>query len=292
MKTKNIISGIFILLVFTSIVSATATIKIEMKDSFGLGDKISFNYTLVSNIATSIQYIASVKCPNAPSALLEIKTANLNANIPLTENYIYISSIDKSISSQTCNAFVSIINPENISKGKTFNITTNPSFNLDLFSCKDQSCSQKANVFLKGENIYLSDSLDLSNPVISAKLTFPDGTKQDITIPSSIKADQIGTYNLDVSASKENYKTQTETLQFGVIAGNANIGETATASNSTSKVSNPSTPISGTKPSQIDLVNLIVIGIIILGVLIILISLIIAIVQKLKQKSITLQNKK
>ena len=42
-------------------------------------------------------------------------------------------------------------------------------------------------------------------------------------MPTSIKAEQIGTYELEVTASKEGYKTITKKEQFGVIEGGVEI---------------------------------------------------------------------
>ena len=37
----------------------------NMKPSFSLGDEVSFNYTLLSNVNEDITYIPAVICPNA-----------------------------------------------------------------------------------------------------------------------------------------------------------------------------------------------------------------------------------
>ena len=46
-------------------------------------------------------------------------------------------------------------------------------------------------------------------------------------MPTSIKANQIGTYTLKVTASKEGYKTKTLSTQFGVIEKEAEIINTS-----------------------------------------------------------------
>lgn len=51
-----------------------------MKNSFGIGEEVSFNYTILSDTNEDIQYIVSVNCPSAPLPLLEIKNASLIAN--------------------------------------------------------------------------------------------------------------------------------------------------------------------------------------------------------------------
>ncbi len=78
-------------------------------------------------------------------------------------------------------------------------------------------------IFLKGEDISIDYSSSVESPVISAKLIFPDETEKEITLPTTIKAEQIGTYNLEVTASKEGYKSVSLIEQFGVIEKNAEI---------------------------------------------------------------------
>jgi len=54
-------------------------------------------------------------------------------------------------------------------------------------------------------------------------MTYPNNTKRQLTLPSSIKAEQIGTYTLEAIASKQGYKTMNIKEQFGVIEKEAEI---------------------------------------------------------------------
>lgn len=221
MKTKIIFSlGIFILLI--GIVSAV-NINIDMKNSFGIGDEVSFNYTLISEVSLTGQYIVSVSCPKAPVPLLEIKDFSLQMNQPLTQNYVYLSKISENIEPQICNAFVSIISPIEVSSNKSFSITTNPSFNFQVLTCKEQTCHNQTKVFIKGENIYLDSKSDIPSLIIIANLTYPDGKTKILNLPTFIKAEQVGTYSLNIQASKDKYQTITKEIQFGVIEKEANI---------------------------------------------------------------------
>jgi hypothetical protein len=226
MKNRKIILGILVLVVVIQLVSATS-IQIEMEESFGLGEEISFDYTILSDQAQDITYIASVNCPNAPLPLLEIKTASLDANIPLTETYVYMSSVSESIEPQTCDAGVGILSPEEILESKSFSIITNPSFEFNVLTCKDLGCSETTRVFVIDENIYLDYSPKGFSIDTTAILIYPQRGMQELSLPTSIKADQIGTYNLEVTASKGGHKTVKKTIQFGVIKQEANILYTA-----------------------------------------------------------------
>ena len=53
--------------------------------------------------------------------------------------------------------------------------------------------------------------------MITTTLIYPDDSIKSLYLPTSIKANQIGTYELSVIASKESYKTISLNEQFGVI---------------------------------------------------------------------------
>ncbi len=224
MKIKKIIPVFLILIALASSLSATS-INIDMKESFGLGEKISFDYTIVSETSQEIEYIVSVDCPNAPLPLLDLKTASLEPNIPLTNNYVYMDAVNERIEPQTCKAIVGILNPE-ISEEKSFSITTNPGFEFNILTCKDAECTEQEKVFVLNENIYLDYISEVSNPLITAILTYPDSSTNQFVFPTSIKAEQTGIYTLEVTASKQGYKTITKKIKFGVIEEEANISYT------------------------------------------------------------------
>ncbi|MEK6827660.1 MAG: hypothetical protein AABX99_04215, partial [Nanoarchaeota archaeon] len=232
-----IIFSFGILIFLIGIISAV-NVNIDMKNSFGIGEEVLFNYTLISDTSLTGQYIIRVLCPSAPLPLLEIKNFTLQANQPLTENYIYLSKIFDNMNSQTCNATVLVFNSVNLSKSKSFRIVNNPPFNINILTCKEQACRNQTRVFIKGRDIYLDYQSDTPNPLITANLTYPNGDVKEITLPTSIKAEQIGTYTLYAQALKENYQTINKKVQFGVIEKEANIGYTNLAEEK-QKLSNP-----------------------------------------------------
>ena len=218
MKTKIIIQTFVFLLVITSLISFVSAISISMdiKSSFNIGEEISFDYTITSETTADIEYIVSVDCPSAPIPLLEIKHTSLTANIPFKENYIYMSGLSDDIEPQTCKAIVSILSPKK-SEEKSFELKTNPSFDFNILICKDELCSEKASVFILNENIYLKYNSDISDLNVEATLTSPNKQKKQLVLPAQIKAEQIGTYELEINATKTGYKTINKKVQFGVI---------------------------------------------------------------------------
>jgi len=221
-KIKSIILGIFIFVILINMASAIS-ITINIKPSFNVGEQVSFDYTILSNTNQEIQYITSANCPNVPAPLLEIKNTSLIANVPFQETYIYLSSLNDNIEPQNCKAIVSILNPEQREE-KNFSIETNPSFEFNALTCKNSNCSEQTKVFVKNENIYFDYTSDVERISAIAILTYPDQTTKQLTFPTSIKAEQIGTYKLKLTATKDGYKTISKEIQFGVIEKEANIG--------------------------------------------------------------------
>lgn len=78
-------------------------------------------------------------------------------------------------------------------------------------------------VIKSGESLDLDYHSSVYNPLISAVLTYPNGDEKEIELPYSFTAKDIGTYTLEVSASKEGYKDAVKTEQFAVIEKNAEI---------------------------------------------------------------------
>jgi len=105
-----------------------------------------------------------------------------------------------------------------VSKNVSFSITGKlEDFYFDIFACKDESCTQKSEIFTKEELIYLAFESGISNPTIIATLEYPDKSKEEITLPTFMPALQVGTYNLEATAFKQGYKTMAKSIQFSVI---------------------------------------------------------------------------
>jgi len=88
---------------------------------------------------------------------------------------------------------------------------------FQVLICSDRVCKEKSKIFLRNEDIYMNYRSTTKNSKITATLTFPNQRKVNLNLPSSIKAIQIGTYELEVIASKPGYKTINTKELFGVI---------------------------------------------------------------------------
>lgn len=215
MKLHILIAILAFFLVQPALVSAL-TIDINVPAAFSTGEQIYFNYTLTSGANEQITFTPHVLCQNAPVAFLQEKTTTLVANIPYQDTYADMT-VNEQFEPQTCIASVQISSPVQMREEKTFSIDTLPSFSFDVTMSKK--------VFLLNENIQISYTTDVANPIVTATLTKPDGTTQPLTLPTTIVGSQIGTYTLDVTASKAWYKTVNVGEQFGVIASQAVIAD-------------------------------------------------------------------
>lgn len=88
---------------------------------------------------------------------------------------------------------------------------------LELLTCRNQSCDNQATLFYKGEVVYLNYMSSVEGLSTEATLTLPNETQRQIEMPSSYSPKRSGTYTLRVTASKEGYKTLTKEVEFGVL---------------------------------------------------------------------------
>ncbi len=197
-------------------VKAVPVIDLKINQEFKINETVILEYSIISDIEENIEYIADVVCSDAPHSQLELKTANVKPNIPLVEKFVYLT-VNDNIEPQTCNATIMILEPYSIIESMSIKIITNPSFEFEIKQCKDSLCNFEAEVFEFNKEVYLDYFSNVNEISAHAKIIYPDKTSNQITLPSSIKSSQIGTYTLDITASKQGYKTVRKTEQFAVI---------------------------------------------------------------------------
>ena len=223
MKILKKIAILILILMVLQTVSSTLSTEINVQSSFVKDELIKFDYSITSTEKISIGYTPYVDCPNAIHPLLDYRIASLEKNIAYTGSYEYIK-VTEEIEPQTCTAYIEIKTPINQKFEKNFTIRTIPSIDFRALTCKDISCETESKIFVKGENIYFSYISEPGIVTVQGSLKYPDGSVKKVNLPTQIKAEQIGTYELNVNASKEGYKTTSKTVQFGVIGEHAKIG--------------------------------------------------------------------
>jgi len=209
------ISTLFLfLLIYINFITASTEIIINVEPSFYLGETVSFNYTIISDTDQKITYLINSICPSAPVASFRERTFELKANQPYSGIY-YDQVVQDWFEPQTCTAYVQILSPIQQTVSKNFTINTNPSFSFNILLDKK--------IFTQNEEITIDYDSSVENPTIDATLTSPDEKTKQISLPYTFTPEQIGTYNLNVTASKEGYKTITKTEQFGIIESEVQI---------------------------------------------------------------------
>lgn len=99
-----------------------------------------------------------------------------------------------------------------------FEVTgTLKTIDIELLTCRNQSCDNQATLFCKGEIVYLNYLSSVEGLSKEATLILPNDTQKQIEMPSSYSPKGPGTYTLRVTASKEGYKTLTKEIEFGVL---------------------------------------------------------------------------
>ena len=210
-------------------ISAFTDISVRVNDKAVVGETIIVDYTITSTESKLPPHIVFIECVNAPLPLLSEEPTMLRSDEDGVYNYhntyTYLT-VDDTIEPQSCKARVSLsdnVNGEIISSSADFQIVTNPSFELEINFCEDINCIKKSKVFYLDDIIYLNYDTSVSQIENTAILTSPFQSKKQLTLPTTIKAEQIGTYNLDVIVSKPGYKTITKKQQFAVIEKPAEI---------------------------------------------------------------------
>lgn len=208
-------------LIFISLLSIISAqeVNINVKNNFYSGELLFFEYQIISNIHQTIEISPYIICPNSPNSLAQKIIINLNKTSIVSLNYS-LGIIDENFQTANCKAGIIIFSPFFREYSKNFSITTESSFDFNLILQKK--------VFIKGDSILLDYSSNIQGINIDSKLTYPDGKKEQINLPKSIKADEIGTYELELTVSKQGYKIITKKEQFGVIEKQAEISNFGT----------------------------------------------------------------
>jgi len=87
---------------------------------------------------------------------------------------------------------------------------------VKLTSCRDLLCENSSDFFLPGEGAYIDYNSSVRGISYWAQLTFPDGTKYQITFPNRITSNVTGNYTVEIVAWKDGYDemTLTKVVQF------------------------------------------------------------------------------
>jgi hypothetical protein len=87
---------------------------------------------------------------------------------------------------------------------------------VKLTSCRDLLCTNATDFFLPGEGAYIDYNSSVKGISYWAQLTFPDGTKYQITFPNRITSNETGNYTVEMTVWKDGYDelTVSKVVQF------------------------------------------------------------------------------
>lgn len=92
-----------------------------------------------------------------------------------------------------------------------------------VYLCRDEECEYESSVFIQGASIYVGYESPIEGIQVAATISFPDGSKENITLPTLLQAGGTGSYILQVTASKSGYKSEAAQIDFAVIEQEPNI---------------------------------------------------------------------
>jgi len=221
MKNKKMRYHMLFILLFLTLNVALVfgqEINLNIKDSFKIGEGITFNYSFYSEEDMEITYTASFVCDNIPAPLLTTDTIELTGGKNHSFAYKGGEVQEKDLSSN-CNAFVSILEPQPNTESKDFKIYALEPLEFKTYICENPGCGTIERFIQVGKPIYINFSSNLNHESlnITATLETPSNERKSIYLPTTIDLNEIGGYKLYINVSAPGYeKKETEEL-FSII---------------------------------------------------------------------------
>ena len=216
---------LMILMVSINLVSSSISITTS-KLEYLAGENVSITFLLESPQFFSGNLIIEI-IPPERSDTQEAFSSKINLNpyqIQVIKKYFQIDENNLPGLYKITGRFIDTNSTFIMQNTTFFNVVgTKDYFIFNPKICKDVTCLKESKIFIKNEDIFIDYDSDVSDLSIDATLIYPDKKIEQITLPTTIKASKIGTYDLEVTASKDGYKTITEKIQLGVIEKQAKI---------------------------------------------------------------------
>lgn len=225
--TRNrmlVVIVVFMTLVNIASVFSLEIARVTIPPVLGEGQTVSFTYELSSDAVQEAVVKVGALCPKT---FIPEETLLLQVNGTVSRFYDSRLVVNRGMEPQNCTAYVRILAPVQQTFSKNFSILTQPSFSLTLQTCADAECATPKKVFTFGDEIFLQYVSSVQEAVVKATLTSSDGKAREVSLPFNFRAEQTGTYILEVSASKQGYANASVKEEFGVIEKPAEIKEVA-----------------------------------------------------------------
>lgn len=175
---KKLLLLVNVLFLFSSVFAySPITVNISVKNSFGAGEKVFFDYELVSYEDSNLIFIPFAECPKAHINPLKIEEIKLEAGAPFKGSFN--AFVVDEIESQKCKANIIVIKPFSLKSSKEFSIITNPSPKISIEICTDDECKENTKVFTREDNFFVRVSSDADQKHVSQRI-FEDETAKEI----------------------------------------------------------------------------------------------------------------
>ncbi|MBN2043196.1 MAG: hypothetical protein JW754_05320 [Candidatus Aenigmarchaeota archaeon] len=223
MKTKFVIISFLMVFLFSSFIASAGMIDIdEISGTYYPGDSVNLSVSITNEYNETKSFLVETfviypRTPPKPSLKsFEIVSGK---TIFFNENFIVHETIDSG------EYFYQVMVFDNETEAERKNVSFRVSGTLDTFddiyarTCSDLECDGVQTVFLVGEKAYLevfnSEDAELAGDVI-----YPTGHNNGLSFTGGfamIDIDPPGDYIVNITASKDGYKTKSWLNMFSVM---------------------------------------------------------------------------
>jgi hypothetical protein len=221
MKIKSDLFLMSCILAFQSIWASEFSLHID-KQIYQPGDTIKVIADLTHDWESEASYVLEVSVTSQNRSQPEILIPYQGQLIPgesksITVYEAYVSEDFPSDDYQVHVRF--LINGDLLDEDEVFfqvRGTLRP-IDFTALTCKDAECLQPSTVFLMGDIVHIHYASSIADIHAEGFLILPDDTRREIMLPTEVQVEKVGTYNIEVTATKEGYQQQIQKLRFVVI---------------------------------------------------------------------------
>jgi hypothetical protein len=199
-------------------------------DTYTKGEIVKITLNLKNSLQSSQEVVIDVSVSSETSSYVHLSqpisvTMQSGKSKQIT---VYTRKIDDNFQEGTYNVKTRINSEtETTSLEGMFNIkNTLKKIELGLDICKDKACKSKTTVFSSKETVYLLPKENTDGTMLNSFITYPNGKIEKIQLPGEFIPSMIGTYQVNILATKEGYEDFKSSYDFGVIDSVTKIVET------------------------------------------------------------------
>ncbi len=188
--------------------------------SFGDGERIYFNYTIMPSENMEVTFMPSIVCDGNAVAPFKVITVNLSAGQEYTRMHTDFLVGDQ-IKPGNCVASIVVLDngkPTENRASATFTINTLPVLETRFLTCADAECTHPKKIFMAGETVYINGAVKNGGPIAveSNDAAFSNGRA---ALPATLGYHRV----LVVSSSPAYKNAPSEYVEYVVLEKHARI---------------------------------------------------------------------